>query len=441
MQKISTLLEKIFSTNKNDVKILLLSISFIFLVFTSYAILRPIRDALGVEQGELKWLFLATFIATLFTSFFSMWLSGVVKRRVYVNAIFIFFALNLLGFYVALFFVDTSAKGSAGFMWLARIFYVWVSVFNMFIITSAWSLIVDIYDKDRSKRLFGMIAAGASLGSICGALLVGMLAKHVNIKDFILFSLLLLALCLVIKALLIKESFRLLDSKKKEMLDTRFNSPIGTKSPLAGFTIILKSRFLLALCGFILLLTSVTTFLYMQQMHVLGELYPKGVEGAREARIAVLAQIDLVVNILSFVVQIFFTAKIAQFLGLKWLLSLLGLIICFGFIALIICDNVFGVALLPIAIVMSIRRVGEYALMKPAREMLFVPLDSDCKYKVKNFIDTVIYRGGDSIASQLESAFIKIGLGAAMLFGAFLSFLLSLVGLYLSKKYDKGDFK
>ncbi|TLD97759.1 MFS transporter [Helicobacter jaachi] len=447
-------LSKIFSVQKSEVLILTLSLLFIFLIFASYAILRPLRDALGLEGGteELKWLFLATFIVCIFVSSLSMWLSSVVKRKVYVNAIFIFFGLNLLIFYIALFFIESNSKSSA-FVWLARIFYVWVSVFNMFIISSAWSLLADIFDKERSLRLFGIITAGASLGSILGASSVSLLAKILAVQNFLLLSMLLLALSLVIKFFLLKEGFRILDSKNLENLDSknlsqkqqdyiaRFNTPLKSKNIFSGFKIIIKSRFLLALTGFILLLTSISTFLYMEQARVIAELYPRGVEGAREARIAAFAKIDLVVQILSFVIQIFFTAKIAKFLGLKWLLALLGFALSVGFVTLLILHNSLGVALLPIAIVMSIRRVGEYALVKPGREMLFVPLDSESKYKVKNFLDTVVYRGGDSLSSQVESGLMKISLSVTLLCGAALSLLFGLVGLYLSKKYDKNDFK
>ncbi|MWV63137.1 MFS transporter [Helicobacter saguini] len=437
-----TFLEKIFSVKKDEVKILLTSLSFIFLIFASYAILRPIRDALGLSNGkeELKWLFLGTFIATLCASILAMWLSSVIARKTYITAIFVFFSLNLLGFYIALYFIDSNHK-SASFIWLARIFYVWVSVFNVFIISSAWSLLADIFTRERSKRLFGIIAAGASLGSIVGAAAISLLIKHIGTQDFILVSLVILGFCLVLKTLLLKESYALLDSiESKGEFESRFNATIGAKNPFAGFKIIVKSRFLLAFVGFILLLTSISTFLYMEQARVISELFPHDMKGAKEARIAAFANIDLVVQTLSFIIQIFFTAKIAEFLGLRWLLSLLGFAVGLGFVGLFICKEMGIVSLLPIAIVMSIRRVGEYALVKPGREMLFVPLDSDSKYKVKNFLDTVVYRGGDALSAQVESLAMRVSLGFTLLFGAFLSFLWGLLGLFLSKKYDKNNF-
>ncbi len=139
----------------------------------------------------------------------------------------------------------------------------------------------------------------------------------------------------------------------------------------------------------------------------------------------------------SFIIQIFFTSKITQFFGLKWSLSLLGVVIAIGFVGLSFAHPAF----LPIVIVMSVRRVGEYALIRPSREMLFVPLDSQSKYKVKNFLDTVVYRGGDTISSWLESGLAKISISVALIGGAILSLLWAMLGRYLGKSYDEEKAK
>ncbi|TQR31936.1 MFS transporter [Campylobacter sp. MIT 99-7217] len=422
-------INKIFSLKQGEIRLLLLSVLFIFMLFSSYAILRPLRDALGLEGGqdELKWLFLGTFIATILGSLLAMRLSGAVKRKFYLNAIFIFFASNLLCFYVALFFISTNSQG---FVWLARIFYVWVSVFNLFIISSAWSLLADIFNKDQSKRLFGIITAGASLGSILGAFSVKLLSSHLDAQNFILISVLLLFLVLILKAFLLKESLKLLEEKQKFI--QRFNTPIGSKSAFIGFSIIIKSKFLLVFVGFILLLTSVSTFLYMEQARIISELFPKSDPNSRALRTAAFANIDFIVQSLSFIIQIFFTAKIAN-LSLKWLLCPLGFILSFAFVILAFTHP----ALLPIIIAMSVRRVGEYALVKPAREMLFVPLSSEEKYKVKNFLDTVVYRGGDALSAQLEASLLHFGVAFTLISGGVLSFLWGILGLKLSKDYEK----
>lgn len=423
MTQIHSFFGKIFSLKEGEFKLLALSFGFIFVLFSSYALLRPMRDALGLEGGkdELKWLFLATFLSCIVASLVLMWLSTRVKRRFYADFVFIFFALNLIGFYIAM---NSFAEKSVQFVWLARVFYVWVSIFNLFAFSSAWSLIADIFTKEASQRLFGIIAAGASLGSIAGASSVKFFIIHIGASKLVFASVLLLVLGVVLKSTMIRELGKF---ESKESL-SRFDKTIGAKNPFVGFALIIKSPYLLALCAFILLLTSVSTFLYMEQARIIREFFP-----TREARIAAFANIDLIVQVSALIIQIFFTAKIAKFFKLTALLSTLGFIVCVGFVVLAFTHPAF----MPLAVVMSIRRVGEYALVKPGREMLFVPLSSDEKYKVKSFVDTVVYRGGDALSAQIESVLASISIVLVLLVGAFISFVWGLLGVFLGKKYEK----
>ncbi len=418
-----TFLHKVFSLKDGEFKLLALSFAFIFALFSSYSLLRPVRDALGLSGGEsnLKWLFLATFIACIIASFALMWLSTRVKRRFYIDFVLVFFGLNLLAFYGAM---RGIASDSTEFIWLCRIFYVWVSVFNLFTFSSAWSLLSDIFSKEASQRLFGIIAAGASLGSIAGAASVKFLVAHIGTSNIIFASMILLGIALVLKYAMIAELSRF---ESPQSL-ARFDKTIGAKNPFVGFSLIIKSRYLLALCAFVLLLTSVSTFLYMEQARIIKELFP-----TREARVAAFANIDLIVQSSALFIQIFLTAKIAQFFKLTTMLGALGFIIGFGFIVLAFTHPAF----LPFVIVMSLRRVGEYALVKPAREMLFVPLSSDEKYKVKNFLDAVVYRGGDALSAQVEGIFASIGIMVVLLVGAGISFVWGILGVLLGREYQR----
>ena len=418
-----TFLQKVFSLKDGEFKLLALSFAFIFALFSSYSLLRPVRDALGLSGGEsnLKWLFLATFIACIIASLALMWLSTRVKRRFYIDFVLVFFGLNLLAFYGAM---RGIASDSAEFIWLCRIFYVWVSVFNLFTFSSAWSLLSDIFSKEASQRLFGIIAAGASLGSIAGAASVKFLVAHIGTSNIIFASMILLGIALVLKYAMIAELSRFESAQSL----ARFDKTIGAKNPFVGFSLIIKSRYLLALCAFVLLLTSVSTFLYMEQARIIKELFP-----TREARVAAFANIDLIVQSSALFIQIFLTAKIAQFFKLTTMLGALGFVIGFGFIVLAFTHPAF----LPFVIVMSLRRVGEYALVKPAREMLFVPLSSDEKYKVKNFLDAVVYRGGDALSAQVEGIFASIGIMVVLLVGAGISFVWGILGVLLGKEYQR----
>lgn len=428
-------LMRLFSLKEGEFKLLILSFSFIFVLFSSYALLRPIRDALGLSGGddELKWLFLGTFLACIASSLALMWLSTRIKRRFYIDFVLVFFGLNLLIFYGAMSLIEPQ---SSEFIWLCRIFYVWVSVFNLFVFSSAWSLLSDIFSKEASLRLFGIIAAGASLGSIAGSASVRYLVEHIGTSSFILASMILLCIALALKHAMISEIFDCAQNAHSRNSQTsqnpleRFDKTIGAKNPFVGFSLIVKSPYLLALCAFVLLLTAVSTFLYMEQMRIIKETF-----SSREERVAVFATIDLVVQSLSLFIQIFLTAKIAKFFSLNALLSSLGFVISIGFVVLCFTHPAF----LPLAVVMSMRRVGEYALVKPGREMLFVPLSSDEKYKVKNFIDTVVYRGGDALSAQVESALFSLGISVVLLVGAGISFVWGILGVFLGKKYQQKD--
>ncbi|MBQ9259578.1 MAG: MFS transporter [Neisseriaceae bacterium] len=423
----------IFSLEKNEIKLLFYSVLMIFLLFAAYAFLRPIRESLGIENSttELKWLFFATFIFTLICSLLAMNLSGRIKRKLYADGIFIFFAVNLIIFYVAMLFIP---KGHSFYPNLCRIFYVWISIFNMFVISTAWSVLADSYTKERSMRLFGIISAGASFGQIIGSSTVAFLGHKIATQNFIFIAGLFLIIALILKNLIIKESsFLINEENEKQAFLSKFNIPLPSKNPFEGIKIVFQSNYLMLLALFIILLTSVSTFLYMEQARIVQEYFPKTIANSRELRTALFAKIDFIVQTLSFMVQIFLTAKIAKYCGSKYLLSVLGFVLCIGFVVLILS----GHALWAIILVFSLRRVGEYALVKPAREMLFVPLDAESKYKVKNFTDTVVYRAGDALSSQLESILSAISTNIALAAGGIIALLWGFTGLRLSQKYEQ----
>lgn len=302
-----------------------------------------------------------------------------------------------------------------------------MSVFNLFVFSSAWSLLTDVFNKESSMRLFGMIAAGASLGSIVGALVVVFLSHHISSSAFVFVALGALLLALVCKMYIMQilksQSLR----HNKADLFARFEKSIDARSPFVGFRLILHSKYLLYVSLFILLLTSISTFLYMEQARVINMLFP-----TRESRIEAFAGIDFIVQSCSLIIQIFFTAKITRIFGLSALLGLLGFVLTLGFIFLAFMHPAF----VPLAVVMSVRRIGEYALIKPGREMLFVPLGANEKYKVKNFLDCVVYRAGDMLSGQIEGVFASFGVVFVLCVGAILSFVWGVLGVKLAKMHE-----
>ncbi len=416
-------ISKVFGIQKGEWALLLLSTGFVFVLFSAYSILRPMRDALGLEGGkdELRWLFLATFIACILASLLLMWLATRVKRRFYTDYVFLFFAFNLTVFYVLM---NTLTHESPAFVWLCRAFFVWVSIFNLFAFSSAWSLIADVFNKEKSQRLFGIISAGASLGAVFGAAATKMLVSILGASNLVFVAIALLIVAVILKNLILQR----LKQFESEKTLARFDETIGAKNPFAGFSLIFKSQYLMLLAGFVFLLTCVSTFLYMEQARIVREFFP-----TRDARIAAFANIDLIVQSASLMIQIFLTAKIAKYFGMEWLLGSVGFLIAIGLVFLAMVHPAFW----PLVVVMSLRRIGEYAFVKPGREMLFVPLGADEKYKVKNFVDAVVYRAGDAISAQAEALLAQISMVFVLLSGAAISALWGFLGLRLSRLYKK----
>ena len=207
-----------------------------------------------------------------------------------------------------------------------------------------------------------------------------------------------------------------------------FENQLKASNPLSGAKLVFSSKYLLGIAGFILLLTAVNTFLYMEQARIIKLTF-----ASKEERSAAFAMIDLIVQGSSFFIQIFLTGFIARRFGLEYLLGSLGLVLVFGFILLIFTHPAFAA----IAVVMSVRRIGEYALVKPGREMLFTKLSSEEKYKAKLFLDAVMYRAGDSIAASIEGLLASISLVLVLGVGAFISAFWSLLGYKLGSA-EKG---
>ncbi|MHC8306373.1 NTP/NDP exchange transporter [Pseudomonas sp. PB3P13] len=391
-------------------------------LFAGYFMLRPIRESMGISAGvdNLQWLFTATFLVMLAAVPLFAWLSARVPRLHFVGWVYGFFCANLLLFAV-LFLGEDSP-------WLARLFYVWISVYNLFVVSVAWSLMADVFDSAQAKRLFAFIAAGASVGGLSGPVLSALLIGPLGESGLMLLAAVLLGTAILFKRRLMHWRERGGAGRPGAAPSENPQRPLPG-NPFSGLTAVLKSPYLLGISGFVVLLASVTTFLYFEQARVVAEHYPD-----REAQVRVFGIIDFVVQAGALLAQLFITGRIAQRLGVGVLLAIVPLVMCAGFIGLMFAPS-FGL----IAALMIVRRVGEYAFVRPGREMLFAPLDAESKYKAKNVIDTVIYRAGDAISAWAKSALDMLGQGAGMaaLIGALCAMLWGLLGWRLGKRVDR----
>ncbi|UPK88898.1 MFS transporter [Pseudomonas sp. A2] len=388
-----------------------------YLLFTGYFMLRPVRETMGVAGGvdNLQWLFTGTFITTLACLPLFGWLASKVQRRYILPWTYGFFASNLLLFAV-LFARNPEAS------WAARAFYIWLSVFNLLSISLAWSVLADLFSTAQGKRLFGLLAAGASLGGLSGPILGTLLVAPLGHA-----GLLVLAAALLlgsIGATLYLQRWRKLNPlpAQAERADSR---PLGG-NPFAGATAVLRSPYLLGIALFVVLLASVSTFLYFEQARIVSETFTD-----RTRQTQVFGLIDSVVQALAILTQVFLTGRLARRLGVGVLLVAVPLVMAAGFLWLALAP-VFAV----FVVVMVVRRAGEYALVRPGREMLFTVLPAEDKYKAKNFIDTVVYRGGDALSGWLKRALDVMGEypQLAMLIGTLIALGWALTGGVLGRR-------
>ena len=390
-----------------------------FLLFASYFMLRPVRETMGIAGGvrNLQWLFLATFLATLVVLPAYGALSARIARRRLMGASYVISAVILLGFGIGL-MVDPND------VWVGRVFYVWLSVFNLFVISIAWSVMADVFRPEQAKRLFGQIAAGASLGGLAGPIAGAVLVQPIGHAGLLFLSAGLLLSTLFCASYLFRWRDRQgWDAAAEDSPDRAMGG-----SMIAGLTLILRSRYLLSISLFVILLASVSTFLYFEQARLVQETFPDRIRQTQ-----VFGAIDAVVQTLTILIQIFVTGRLTKRLGVGVLLTAVpvGMMIGFGLLAL--------AATFPVlVVVMVLRRVGEYALVRPGREMLFAPVDAETKYKAKNAIDTVVYRGGDAISGWIKAAVDSVASGpaAAMMVGAMVAGAWALTGLSLGRSSE-----
>ena len=389
------LLQRTINLKPGEGRAVFWSFIYFFLLLSSYYILRPIRDEMGVTVGvdQMQWLFTGTFIAMLAVVPLFGWITSRYRRRRFLPIIYGFFIVNILLFYLLF-------ESNAGISLVAGLFFVWLSVYNLFIVSVFWSFMADLFRNEQARRLFGFIATGGTSGAIAGPALTALLVQQLGTSHMLLISAALLGMSLVciLRLLAWQEATAPEEGAGRHPVQDKEEALGG--GILNGFFLLLRSPYLLGICALIVLYASLSTFLYLQQAQIVRDAFDDS-----ETRTAVFAGIDFAVNLLTLVIQVFFTGRLVKWLGLGMTLALIPLLLSIGFLILGLQP------LLPVLIVVQVlRRAGNYAIMRPAREMLYVVVSREEKYKAKNFIDTVVYRGGDALSSWVYAGMRGFGL-------------------------------
>lgn len=384
-------LTKLVDVQENERRILLWSWLYVFVLFVAYYALRPIRDELGAAGGvkELPWLFSGTLLAMLALTPLYGWLVQRFERKRFIAYAYRFFILNLALFAGLMY----AAQGDL-LVWTGRVFFIWVSVFNLFVVSVFWSLMSDVFDTEQGKRLFAFLGAGATLGGVAGSAFVSASADV-----FGQYGLLVLTMALLEIAVRAATRVSHLADNRTAPPDAPHTETIGG-GVWDGLKHTFRSPYLLGISAFILCYSVTSTVLYFQQAEIVNATFTD-----RAERTAFFANIDLWVNSLTLAFQLGLTGRIMKGLGIVPVLSFLALLSAAGF-ALLATYPVVAV----FVVVQVARRVANFAFTRPAREVLFTRLNREDRYKAKNVIDTVIYRTGDQIGSWGYAGLAALGL-------------------------------
>lgn len=374
----------------NELRGLLIATAYGFFIMFSYYILRAVRDEISsADRGNLQILWTAVFVVMLLAVPAYSWMASRYSRGVFVPLSNRFLIACLLAFYTCLIFLPLEAR-----VWIDRVFYVWTSVYALFVVTVFWGFLSDCFDNSQGKRLFGFIAVGSSLGGMAGSAMTAALAEILPT-----FSLLLLAcIPLEIASWCASALHRRFQTGSVAIPGEATRGVPGTA--WSGMRAVFSSPYLLGIAAFIALMTFVSTMLYFQQANLVAEAFAD-----RGERTVFYARVDLLVNALTIIFQVYLTARIIKWLGVGLTLAIVPAAMALGFVAI----GVYPTLAVLVA-VQVIYRAGRYGLTKPAREILWTVLGREAKYKSKPFLDAAVYRGGDLLSGWIYTGLVALGL-------------------------------
>jgi AAA family ATP:ADP antiporter len=406
----------------NELKATVLSFLFVFVLMAAYFILRPVRDSLSSDwtDEQLSWLWTSTFFfSVIAVSIYGAVISRI-RLRIIVPAVYAFFALTFVGFYVA-----GSTLGENDIV--NRCYYVWLSVFSLYHLSVFWTFMSGLYNKEQAKRLFSIIAMGASAGAIVGPAIPTFFADNIGNLNLLLIAAVLLMVPIPIIMKL--EALRISDLGNEDIQADLAGDKKLSGNPFSGFKTFVSNPYLVAIGLFILFYVLMNTFIYFELRKMMGDF-------DREVRTQMWGGIDLAVNSLALLTALFATGRLATRFGMPITLALIPALMVGGWVV---------VALSPVLAVLIglqiTRRAGNYAITRPGREMLFTAVDAETRFKAKPVIDIVVYRGGDVVTAWLYTALtatVGLGLAGVALVAAAFAAAWAGAGIYLGRKYDRG---
>lgn len=411
------LLSRLAPIHPGEIAAVMAAFFLFFFMWSGYFAVRPVRETIGTIIGRDK--LADIWIVTSIVSVLIIPIYGVVVAR-FRRAVFLPWAYGIVAVVLAI--TGLSLRGDVINMAAGKFFYVFISVVNLFLLSVFWSFLLELFDRQQTKRLFGVIAAGGSAGALCGPLVSDLAVGFIGNSGVLFFG-----AALFVAAIFCQRTLLSVWTQRTDATNKAEDRPIGG-NPFAGVTLILRSPYVLGIALFVVFISCVNTLLYFEQLRLVQEHFP-----TLENRTQIFARFDWIVQSLTVLSQVFLTGRIADKFGVKALITFVPVVMVFAFAGLAM-SGAFSVLM----VVVIARRAMEYAFVRPGREMLWSPLDKETKYKAKNTVDVPVYRGADAISAQLNNAVAGAGFGisAVAWLGAAVAALWGVLGWWLGRRFE-----
>ena len=401
------------------------SFVYFFSLLSAYYMLRSVREAMAIMGGtqNIPWLFTGTFVVMLLATPVFGWVASKYPRKQFLPWVYYFFILNILIFFVVFTYAQ---RNNLETIWIARAFFVWLSVFNLFVVSVFWSFMADIYSKEQGRRLFGVISAGGSAGALLGPLLTSVLVVPLGFQNLLPLS----AFLLMFSVHCVAQLRRWAERRPSEGLEKSLDSsrPIGGGA-LAGMRQVMTSPFLGAIAISAAFASFLGTAIYIYMAQLVSETF-----ATTDEQTQVFALLDVLTNALSLVGQLIIVKQVVQRFGVGVSLAVLPIVSVIGF-ALLAANPVFIV----IAALQVARRSLTFGLGKPTSDMLYTVVSPEDKYKAKNFTETALYRGGDLVGAWAVRMMAGIGLSGISLVCIPIATIWTAIAFWLGKDYKRRD--
>ncbi|MGA8204587.1 MAG: MFS transporter [Woeseiaceae bacterium] len=394
-----TLIDRVFGIRGGEFVAVAWSFALFFCVLASYYILRPVRESMGVASGTdtLTWLFLASFVAMCVITPVFGWIVARVPRRTFLPWVYLFFAANMLVFWAAFTIAVDSGRD---YVWLGRVFFVWLSVFNLFVVSVFWSYMADIYTREQGRRLFGAISGAGSIGGLVGSGVTTLVVIHIGFQNLFGISLGLLLVAVYCMTRLRSWVETSADVVHREAATS--TQPLGG-NPFGGATHVAASKYFSSISAASIIASLLGTALYIFTNKLVQEAIPGTNENTQY-----FSFINFAMLVLAGLGQMFLLRHVVQRFNIGISLAVMPVVSIIGFGLLSQDPTLFAVSLLTI-----VRRGLGFVFSKPPTDMLYSVVTSEEKYKTKNFIDTTVYRFGDIIGTWTINKLIALGLAIA----------------------------